>query len=126
MDLQILSRERKPCFFELSLTGRLDTTTHKQLEQMVELLLANPIQGLVLDLAQLDYISSMGLRVIFQAMKDLKARGAEFMMTNMQPQIKRIFEIANIVPESSVFTSVEEADRYYEMIQDRIKKGKPA
>ena len=123
MSLQIRSQERKPCFFELALEGRLDTETYRQLEQMIEVQTANTVKAVVLDLSKLDYISSMGLRVIFKAMKDLKAKNAVFMVTNMQPQIRRVFEIANAIPESSVFTSIAEADAYYDTVQEKIKKG---
>ena len=121
MPLQIIMRERKPCFFELSLTGRLDNATATQLEQKIATLKDTPLRGLVLDLAQLEYISSIGLRVIFNARKDLKSD--VFMVTNMQPPVKRVFEIAQIVPEEQYFASLEEADRYYDAIQRKVKSG---
>jgi len=123
MSLQIRSQERKPCFFEISLVGRLDTNTYMQLEQTFTLLMATSVKGIVLDLAQIDYISSMGLRVILKAMKDLKVQGALFMVTNMQPQVKRVFDIAQILSDDSIFVSVEEADRYYDAIQAKVKQG---
>ncbi|MCX5795363.1 MAG: STAS domain-containing protein [Elusimicrobia bacterium] len=121
MPLQIVMRERKPCFFELSLTGRLDTATAPQLEQKLATLRGAPVRGLVLDLARLEYISSMGLRVIFKARQDL-ASGV-FMVSNMQPPVQRVFEIAQIVPEEQYFASLEEADRYYDEIQRKVKSG---
>ena len=123
MSLQIGTQERKPCFFEISLAGRLDTTTYMQLEQQIASFMATTVKAIVMDMAKLDYVSSMGLRVILKTMKDLKAQGALFMVTNMQPQIKRVFEIAKTLPDDSIFSSVEEADRYYDGIQAKVKQG---
>jgi anti-anti-sigma factor len=121
MPLQIVMRERKPGYFELALTGRLDTTTAPQLEQKITALLATPVSGLVLDLARLEYISSMGLRVILGAMKGLNSDA--FMVSNMQPPVQRVFEISQIVPEEQYFASLEEADRYYDEVQRKVKSG---
>jgi anti-anti-sigma factor len=115
-------QERTPCFFELALAGRLDTGTYMQLEQQVASLMATPVKAIVLDLAALDYISSMGLRVVFKAMKDVAAMKGLFMLSRMQPQVKRVFEIANALPDDSVFESVAEADDYFAAIQDKVKR----
>ena len=47
----------------------------------------------VLDMADLDYISSAGLRVIFKAAKQLKAEGRSLCVANRQAQIAKVFEI---------------------------------
>lgn len=123
MSLQIASSERKPLLYELSLSGRLDATTYLQLEQKLDMLMATPVKGIVLELGKLDYISSMGLRVLLKALKDLKAKNALFLVTNMQPQVKKVFEIAQTLPGESLFSSVAEADAYYDAIQKQVKQG---
>ncbi len=123
MSLQIASLERQPLFYELSLTGRLDASTYLLLEQKLDILMTAPIKAIVLELGMLEYVSSMGLRVIFKAMKDLKALNALLMLTNMQPQVKKVFEIAQAIPDDSLFSSIKEADAYYDAIQKRVKRG---
>ena len=54
----------------LSLSGRLDTTTAPDLEKVIISELPD-IQKLVLDLADLEYISSAGLRVLLMAQKSM-------------------------------------------------------
>ena len=51
------------------LTGRLDSSSHEQLDEALEplLLAAKPNMVLVMDLAHLDYISSAGIRSILKA-----------------------------------------------------------
>jgi anti-anti-sigma factor len=123
MSLKIALRERKPLYYEIALTGRLDTATYAQLQEILNARISGPVKGVIIDLSALDHISSMGLRVIFKAERDLTAKKAVLLVTNMQPQVKRIFEIANTIPESSVFASIDEADKYYDMVQDKVRRG---
>ena len=57
----------------LSLSGRLDTTTAPDLEKVIISELPD-IQKLVLDLADLEYISSAGLRVLLMAQKSMSRK----------------------------------------------------
>mgnify|MGYP005802150331 FL=1 len=58
----------------LQLEGRLDTTTAPALEQELKDSL-NGITHLVLDMEQLAYLSSAGLRVILAAQKQMNKQG---------------------------------------------------
>ena len=57
----------------LNLSGRLDTTTAPDLEKVIVSELPG-IQKLVLDLADLEYISSAGLRVLLMAQKSMSQK----------------------------------------------------
>lgn len=109
--------EKMSGYYEVALTGRLDTETHTQLEKVAQDLLGKQAKGIRLDLAKLSYISSMGLRVVLRIAKDLKARKGAFQMTNLQPQIKKVFDIAASLPGDSIFASVAEADAYFDAMQ---------
>ena len=54
----------------LKVAGRLDTITYPKLEKEIEML--DHFDELVLDLADLEYISSAGLRVLLHAHKCMK------------------------------------------------------
>jgi len=103
--------------------GRLDTHTYSELDDRLTLVLAAKVQSLVLDLAQLDYISSAGVRSIFRARKLLAARSGTLLIANAQPQVKKVFDIVKAVPLSEIFRSVEEADAYLDRIQKKIVAG---
>ena len=103
--------------------GRLDTHTYGELDDRLTLVLAAKVQSLLLDLAQLDYISSAGVRSIFRARKLLAARGGTLVIANAQPQVQKVFDIVKAVPLSEIFRSVEEADAYLDKIQKRIARG---
>ena len=103
--------------------GRLDTHTYGELDDRLTLVLAAKVQSLVLDLAQLDYISSAGVRSIFRARKLLSARSGTLVIANAQPQVQKVFDIVKAVPLSEIFRSVEEADAYLDRIQKKIVAG---
>ena len=109
------------------LKGRLDTQTYAQCEQRLQPLLTADTRVLVLDLAELDYLSSMGLRVLMKTNKALAAYGGKFFITRLQPPIRVVIDIANALPSQNIFASVEEADRYLDLMQRHAaEQGSPA
>lgn len=75
----------------INLVGRLDTTTAPELENELKTSLEN-IKSLVLDLVDLDYISSAGLRVLLSAQKIMNAKGT-MVIKNAKSEIMEVFEI---------------------------------
>ncbi len=106
----------------IELKGRLDTETYAQCEQRLEPLLNPSTKVLVFDLAQLDYLSSMGLRVLMKASRTMSKLGGKCLLTRLQPPIRAVIDIANALPAQSIFASVEEADRYLDLMQRRVKE----
>ena len=106
----------------VALAGRLDTQTYASCEQRLQPLLTDATRALVLDLAQLDYLSSLGLRVLMKTTKALAAHGGLCLLTRLQPPIRAVIDIANVLPAQHIFTSVEEADHYLEVIQRRVRE----
>jgi len=77
---------------ELTLTGRLDTTTAPQLQQA--LTAAMRTDSMVeLDFAGIEYVSSAGLRVLLQGQKNALAFGKGMTLKNVSPEVMEVFEI---------------------------------
>ena len=114
--------EKLPGYHEIALKGRLDTETHAQLDKVTRDLLAKQARGLRLDMLGLSYISSMGLRVVLQLAKTMREKKGVFQVVNMQPQIKKVFDIAAALPAENIFASVHEADAYYDAMQKKALK----
>jgi anti-sigma B factor antagonist len=96
----------------VKLTGSLDTATAPELERQLAPVLTGPVKELVLDLAQLKFISSAGLRVFQMVRKQLKERGGQASFVHMQPQIQEVFEIIKALPGVAIFKDMAELDRY--------------
>lgn len=103
--------------------GSLNSNTYSQLEDKIDAILKRSPGLLVLDLARLDYISSAGIRVILKARGALKKINAKLMLMNLQPQIKKVFDIVNALPSTQVFASPEEFDAYLDSMQKAVKSG---
>ena len=119
MPLAIAVREHKAGLFEVALDGRLDTETSRQLEDRLTELLSGELRAVRCDLSKLNYISSMGIRVLFKTFKQLREKKAIFLIVNAQPQIKKVLDIAQALPPETVFQSVEEADEYFDAMQKK-------
>lgn len=89
MSLKIEKKNENPAV--LALSGRLDTTTAPELEaEISELLLTE--NALTLDLENLEYISSAGLRVILKTQKALDGKGG-LKLTNVRDEVREVFDI---------------------------------
>ena len=75
----------------VALVGRLDTTTAPQLEAALKESLPG-VEHLVLDFAQLDYLSSAGLRVLLAAQKIMNKQG-DMVVRNVNETIAEVFEM---------------------------------
>ena len=73
------------------LSGRLDTVTAPQLEAELEKILSDS-DALVLDMANLEYISSAGLRVILKAQKAMNTKGT-MKLSHVGESIMEVFDI---------------------------------
>ena len=75
----------------LALEGRLDTTTAPELEAEMKASLEG-VTSLVLDMKELAYLSSAGLRVILAAQKQMNKQGG-MVVKNVNETIMEVFEV---------------------------------
>lgn len=64
---------------------------------------------LVLDFTGVEYISSMGLRVLMVASRAMRARDAAMAIAGLQPAVQEIFDIARFKLVVDVFPTVRDA-----------------
>lgn len=79
----------------MALVGRLDTTTAPQLEAELKTSL-NGVDSLVMDFAELDYISSAGLRVLLSAQKVMNKQG-KMVVRHVNETILEVFEVTGFM-----------------------------
>ncbi len=75
----------------IAVAGRLDTTTAPELENTVKKL-TDSVTVLLLDLEEMEYISSAGLRVLLSAQKQMNGKG-KMIVKNVSAEVMEIFEI---------------------------------
>ena len=75
----------------LEVSGRLDTTTAPALDKTIQEEVSEQT-ALVLDLKELAYISSAGLRVLLSAQKRMRKQGS-MKLRNVREEIMEVFEM---------------------------------
>ena len=101
-------------------TGQINGQTYDVLEDELDALLAQKPSLIALDLAQVDYLSSAGIRVILKSQKALKAHDGKMVFMHLQPQIRKVFEIIEALPTMRVFKNIEEMDDYLDRMQKKV------
>ena len=107
----------------ISIAGSLDSNTAPGLQQSIDTEISDSVSTTILDFKNLDFLSSAGLRVIFKTKKFMDSSGGKFLMVNLQPQIKKVFEIIKALDGMNVFKDQAEMDEYLTAMQDKVKDG---
>ena len=93
-------------------SGRIDHAASASLEQRLVPLVADAgarLAGVVLDFGGVDYISSVGLRVLMIASKEMRAQRKPIAVAALQPVVAEIFTISRFDQVLPVFSSVRDA-----------------
>jgi len=80
----------------MRLSGRLDTANAPLLEQKIKQW-GNEITEMIFDFEDLEYISSMGLRVLLNAKKSSTEKKRQFMIKKMSPSVREVFELTGFI-----------------------------
>ncbi len=122
MGLSILHEPQDPKSTTATLSGQINGQTSGKLDRELRGLLQQGVCSVVLDLAQVDFISSTGISVILNTRKLLKQREGDLALVNLQPQVEKAFEVMSLLPKLNIFNNVQELDEYLTKIQDRIRE----
>jgi anti-sigma B factor antagonist len=107
-----ISQERYGDTLVLTLAGRVDNSTTEGLKAGIDAYIASCRAGgdrLILDFTGVDYISSVGLRVLMLAAKQSREQGGTIVIAALQPVVREIFEISRFNLVFECFDSVREA-----------------
>jgi len=111
MHLQIATRQVADAVIAMPV-GRIDHRTAAEFEAALAPLVAAAAAAkgaLVLDLSGIDYISSVGLRVLMIAAKQMREREAPLLVTALQSVVAEIFAISRFDRILTVTATLDEA-----------------
>ena len=74
----------------IAVSGRVDTVTAPELEAGLKL---GDAKCVVIDLANVPYMSSAGLRLLLTVHKTMLGRGGEFKVANVQSAVREVLDI---------------------------------
>ncbi len=96
----IVNKNEEGSKLTLSLEGRLDMLTTDILENALDGAL-DQVEELVMDLKDLEYISSAGLRIFLKAEQAVEEKNGTMKIINLSDDVHEIFEITGF---ADVFT----------------------
>lgn len=108
----------KPDITILMPQGRLDAAGVRPLEtQLAELLAADCIHLLV-DMSQVAYVSSVGLRMFLTTMRKARRQGGSLKLCNLNERVMQVFKLAGFDRVLSILTTREEAESSFANTSD--------
>ena len=93
----------------LLVSGRMDAENAPRFEQQCRACLAEGFNGLVVDMGELIYVSSMGLRSFISVAKAFREKGGALRICRLNGLVKQVFEITGLLDTFPVYESVEAA-----------------
>jgi anti-anti-sigma factor len=91
------------------LDTRLDAYAAKQAGPALDDVCQRGVKKLLFDFSRTEYISSAGLRLLIATEKKMQESGGRCVLFSLQPNVRRVFEIAGVTHLFSISDSEEEA-----------------
>jgi anti-anti-sigma factor len=104
-----ISKTREGNTVVMTVKGRMDAVSSPEFENEMEELIGQGEKAFIVDLSDLDYISSAGLRSILKTAKKLKAREGKLLLSSLKDVVKEVFEISGFSSIIPIYDSVESA-----------------
>jgi anti-anti-sigma factor len=104
--MEISQKEENGIVF-LAFEGRLDGAAATEAEQTVKSVLEGETNRLLFDFANLEYLSSAGLRVVLGAAKEIKRKDGKFVLCALNAYVKEVFEVSGFGAIIPITDSVE-------------------
>lgn len=94
----------------VDLAGRMDVHLASEMEgELNQLIKKFPDHNLILNLSDVEYMSSSGLRVFVSLMRTLKESNRSLKLSNLSVAVRKVFEVVELMDMFEIFESEEEA-----------------
>ncbi len=104
-----ISSEHEPdsLIMTLRLIGRLDASTVSQLEHALSEAQAAGVRAVLVDMSQLAYVSSSGLRVLLSTRSAMRKKGGDIFLCALSRSVREVFDMVGFSAIFSLFETVE-------------------
>ncbi len=107
--VKYLSASMRDDVVVMPVTGRLDALTAPRLNSLVHMQIASGARFVLLDLSDVPFLSSSGLRTLLLIRKELMTLGGELRLAALQPQVHEVFALTGFTQVFAIHATVEEA-----------------
>jgi serine/threonine-protein kinase RsbW len=94
---------------EMPISGRVDAVTAPQLNKVVHEQIDSGARFLLLNLSEVTFLSSSGLRSLLLIRKELMTLGGELRLAALQPQVHEVFAMTGFTQVFAIHATTEEA-----------------
>ncbi len=92
------------------LRGRLDVHLSGEIEKEINSIIEkNPSADIIINLSEIEYMSSSGLRVLVAVMRTLKTNGRSLKLCNLNSAVRKIFEVVELMDMFDIYETEEAA-----------------
>ena len=106
MDIRIKTIED---IYVIEISGRMDTFNSRNIEPKLDGILEEFKPKVVIDLSEVDYISSVGLRVLLSALKKQIKNQGTLGVASLQPFVREVFTVTQFDKIFQIYSTQEEA-----------------
>jgi len=104
-----ITEDKKGDVVVLALSGKLDATTSKTFQDKLLADINSGDRRFVVDLSQVEYVSSSGLRVFLLASKRLNSSDGKIVLCSLKDHVRQVFDLAGFSSILSICSSRDEA-----------------
>ena len=89
--------------------GEVDMNSSPQLRDVLKQASEEPLDGLVLDLSEVDHMDSSGVAVLIEGLRWSRAKGIRYGLSNLSDAARVVIELAKLETVFDIASSTEEA-----------------
>ncbi len=105
MDMQEIAAGRVTV---LAIKGRVDSSNAIELSNRLRALYASPGRLLLLDLQEIDYITSAGFRSLLIGRRYASSSGGAFALCSLSPKVRDLFDMGGFIENFSIYANRED------------------
>ncbi|MCB1144895.1 MAG: STAS domain-containing protein [Leptospiraceae bacterium] len=93
----------------VKLSGRLDITQSDEVESTLSKDIQTGDGDMIINLSQISYISSSGIRIFVGMVRELGRQGRKLKLCSITPPVKKVFDVVELLDLFDVYTTEDEA-----------------
>lgn len=103
-----ISQSQKDDVTVVALAGRFDAQSAGNAEETLKAALEAGAKKILVDMDQVEYISSAGLRVLLSTAKKLAGVSGKLVLCGLKPYVREVFEVAGFTTIFMILPDVDE------------------
>jgi len=113
IQISVATAGAKQDIYVVKIAGYIDTTTSSELERVIQSLLREQHYKIIIDLQNVDYISSAGWGIFISEIKNIRTHRGDLKLVSMSETVNEVYELLEFSTILTSASNVEEAVRLF-------------